>query len=112
MFAPKTIADRTEVVERAYAIARRTDPLGAAAALRGMALRASSEDIAGDLEVPALIVTGARDRVISVEESRLNSGRFPRGTFAVCEESGHLPMMEEAAIVSRTLRGWLSRTSE
>ena len=41
-----------------------------AATLRGMALRASSEDIAEDLDVPMLLIAGAHDRVVGLEEAR------------------------------------------
>lgn len=109
MFSPQTRAGRHGVVEKAYAIARRNDPMGAAAALRGMALRASSEDIAGDLDVPVLCVTGAEDRIFSIEESRADAQRFPRCDFVVCEESGHLAMMEQPDAVTRALRSWLTR---
>jgi 3-oxoadipate enol-lactonase len=107
MFSPQTLARRHGVVERAYAIARKNDPMGAAAALRGMALRASSEDIAGDLDVPVLFVAGADDKILSIEESRAGAQRFPRGSFVVCEESGHLPMMEQAASLTSALQRWL-----
>jgi 3-oxoadipate enol-lactonase len=108
MFSPQTRAQRGDVIERAYAIARRNDPMGAAAALRGMALRASSEDIAGDFEMPALIVAGGRDDIISVEESSSNAQRFTNGSLVVCDGSGHLPMMEEPARVNDALARWLS----
>ena len=41
--------------------------VGAAAALRGMALRASSEDIAEDLRVPMLMVAGGADAVVPLD---------------------------------------------
>ncbi|HZY97625.1 MAG TPA: alpha/beta hydrolase [Candidatus Cybelea sp.] len=108
LLAPDTAAERPEAVERAYAIARRNDPLGAAAALRGMALRASSEDIAGDLSVPVLIVAGGLDAVVPVEESRAIAASFPVGRLVVCERSGHLPMLEEPDCVCEALSSWFN----
>jgi 3-oxoadipate enol-lactonase len=105
MFPPR--AQRCDVVERAYAIARRNDPIGAAAMLRGMALRASSEDIAADLYVPGLVVTGGCDEIVSVAESRADAQRFPNAELVVCDESGHLPMMQQPSCVNDALVRWL-----
>ena len=107
LFAPKTRREHADVVERACAIARQNDPLGAAAALRGMALRASSEDIAGDLDVPMLMLAGGRDEVVPLTESRAIAQRFPRGSMAVCAESAHVPMLEQPRCVTEALSSWL-----
>jgi 3-oxoadipate enol-lactonase len=108
LFAPKTRVEHPAVVERAAAIARQNDPFGAAAALRGMALRASSEDIAGDLDVPMLMIAGGRDDVVPLAEARAIAQRFPAGRLAVCEESAHVPMLEEPGCVTEALSSWLS----
>jgi 3-oxoadipate enol-lactonase len=107
LFAPGTLAERDGVVRRGYDIARRHVPAGIAGTLRGMALRASSEDIAQDLEVSVLILAGARDQVLTIEEGRATAAAFSNGRFATCEESGHLPMLEEPACVSAALEAWL-----
>ncbi|MGA7200917.1 MAG: alpha/beta hydrolase, partial [Candidatus Cybelea sp.] len=110
LFAPSTPAERPNVIERAYEIVRRNAPGGAAAALRGMALRSSAEDIAEDLDVPMVMIAGARDATLAQEEAREIVGRFPRGRLIVCEQSGHLPMMEEPELVTQALRQWLKET--
>ncbi len=108
LFAPETLADRPGVVQRIYEIARRNTARGAAAALRGMALRAASEDIAEDLDVPMLMIAGACDGPIPMQEARDISQRFPRGRLIVCERSAHLPMLEEPGQVTEALAEWLS----
>lgn len=108
LLAPRTLTERADVVERAYAIARENTPAGTAAALRGMALRSPSEDIAEDLQVPVLFVAGGRDRVVELGEARGIVATFPRAELVVCEESGHLPMLEEPERVTTALEGWLS----
>lgn len=108
LFAPLTRTQRPDVVERAYEIVRQNGAAGAAAALRGMALRSSSEDIAEDLDVPVLVIAGGRDAVVTQEEAREMVERFPQGRLVVCNESGHVPMLEEPAVVSEALCEWLS----
>jgi 3-oxoadipate enol-lactonase len=109
MFSQRTRAERPETVARGYEIARRTDPAGAAGTLRGMALRASSEDIAGDLDLPMLFIAGGWDDVVPMEEAREIVARFPNGQLVVCDESAHVPMLEEPERVGAALASWLSR---
>jgi len=54
-----------------------------------------------------VMVAGSLDEVIGMEEARAVSQRFPRGRLAVCEQSGHLPMMEEPPCVQAALVKWL-----
>ncbi len=110
LFSEKTHVERPGVVERACAIARRSDPAGAAAALRGMALRASSEDIAGDIGVPVLSVAGGSDTIIPLAEARDIAARFPRSEMVVCADCAHLAMLEEPDLVSAALAAWLRRS--
>lgn len=109
-YVPRLLARETrrEVVERVRAIARQTNPSGAAATLRGMALRSPSDDIAADLDLPVLVVAGGRDAVVPIEESRDVARRFPRAQIVECGESAHLPMLEEPARVTDALMDWFS----
>ena len=106
--APQTAAGRPDVVARVGELAASLQPRGAAAMLRGMAMRAAADDLAPDLDVPVLIVAGARDAVISMEEARAIARAFPRGRLVVCEESGHVPMLEEPDRVTAALEALLS----
>jgi len=108
LLAPQTRASRADIAERATEIARAITGVGAAGALRGMALRAASDDIAGDLGVPVMVVAGGSDAVIPLEEARADAGRFERGRLVVCQSSGHLPMLEEPACVAEALEVWLN----
>jgi pimeloyl-ACP methyl ester carboxylesterase len=108
LLAPRTYADRADVVARATAIAHQNTPAGMAGTLRGMALRSSSEDIAEDLDVPVLVIAGGADQVVSLDEARSIAEGFPRARLAVSGASGHLPTLEEPASVTETLAAWLS----
>ncbi|MBV8345379.1 MAG: alpha/beta fold hydrolase [Candidatus Eremiobacteraeota bacterium] len=108
LFSRETQVNRGSVVERAYAVARQGNPGGAAGALRGMALRASAEDIAGDLDQPVLVIAGECDEVVPIAESRDVASRFARGELVECPRSAHLPMLEEPDRVSDALAVWLA----
>ena len=111
LLAPQTISDQPKIAEKAYRITRGNDPAGAAATLRGMALRAPAEDIAEDLDVPVLVLAGANDTVVGEEEARKITQHFPRGELTICADSAHLPMLESPQCVNEALRAWLARPS-
>lgn len=112
LLCARSFAERRGVVDRAYNIARQNAPAGAAATLRGMALRACAQDIAEDLDVPMMMIAGARDGVLAIEEARSIAAQFPRGQLVVCNESGHLPMLEESRRVTEALEVWLRTPTE
>lgn len=106
--AAHTAAERPDIVERLRGIAGTIDPRGAAALLRGMALRPAADDIAPDLDVPVAVVAGARDGAISLEEAGRVAAAFQRGKLVVCDNSGHVPMLEEPQRVTEALLALLS----
>jgi pimeloyl-ACP methyl ester carboxylesterase len=72
-----------------------------------MALRTSSEDIAEDVDVPVLVLAGACDQTMTIDEARNDAARFRNGKLVVCERSGHLPMLDEPERLRDALREWL-----
>jgi 3-oxoadipate enol-lactonase len=105
---PETKAQRPGVVALVEEVLTQTQPAGAAAMLRGMAERVSSADIAGDLDIPVLVVAGAFDQLISLDEARAAAEAFPHGRLTICEHSGHMPMLEEPDRVTAALADLLS----
>lgn len=112
LLAAQTLAGRPKIVERTYEIARHNTAAGAAAALRGMALRAPSDDIAEDLGVPMLMVAGGSDQTLPIAEARADAEHFARGRLVICNASGHLPMLEDPSCVDGALAAWLSESPE
>jgi pimeloyl-ACP methyl ester carboxylesterase len=108
LFAPETLASRLEIVETARAMMRRSDPRGAAAMLRGMAVRDDAGDIAPDLDVPVVVVAGACDAVIPAVDTAAAAAAFPHGQLVTCPGSGHMPMLEEPDRVTQALEALLN----
>jgi pimeloyl-ACP methyl ester carboxylesterase len=108
LLAEKTALQHPELVERARELARTTTPKGAAAMLRGMAMRVGGDDIAPDIAVPSLVLTGGADAILPTAEAQENARAFVRGHFVNCEASGHLPMLEEPERVTRAIEGLLA----
>jgi 3-oxoadipate enol-lactonase len=92
--APRTRERHPEIVRKFREIAEKNDPRGLAAMLRGMAMRDGSEDIAGDVDVPVLVVAGADDPLVGEPEARATAAAFPAGRLVCIEGSGHVPTLE------------------
>ncbi len=103
LLASPSAASQSALASAVGRMASSSDPRGAAAMLRGMALRDAADDIAGDLTCPVSVVAGACDAGIPLEEARAVAAAFPHGELVVCTRSGHLPMLEEPAGVTEAL---------
>ncbi len=103
LFAPQTRERRPEIIEKARKIAKKNDPRGLAAMQRGMALRDASYDIAPDLTMPVLVVAGASDPLLPVQEAQATAAAFPAARLLVCPASGHVPMLEDGPLLGRAL---------
>ena len=55
------------------------------------------------LDVPFLLLSGGRDRAVSVAQTRAASARLPRATMVVLEQAGHLLHEEQPQRVSRLI---------
>ncbi len=109
LVSSETREQRPEIIDRVSEIIRGIDPRGAAAMLRGMAARSASDDIAPEIGVPVLVLTGALDDIVTYGEARGIAAAFSRGTLVVARHSGHLPMMEEPSFTAVALEEWIGR---
>ena len=114
-FMPRLLADSTrrerpDVIERTRAVVERTNPLGAAAMLRGMAARVSSEDLLADIDVPVRVVAGLEDVLIPVERSREMTAALPSARLDLLK-CGHLPQFEAPDDLTRSLEDLLDEVA-
>lgn len=61
------------------------------------------------IQVPALVVWGAEDELISVESGRRAAARLPHSEFAVMDGVGHVPMEERPEELLRIVLPFLER---
>ncbi|MHB8141446.1 MAG: alpha/beta fold hydrolase [Vulcanimicrobiaceae bacterium] len=108
LFAPARFDADRRLVDDVAGLIRSNSSRGLAALLHAMAQRPSSEDIAADLAMPALVLAGEDDLVVSIEESRAIAAAFPAGRVQVCSNSGHLPMLEAPQATSAALAAFLA----
>lgn len=62
--------------------------------------------------VPALILSGAEDRIVSPEVGRMLAKRLPRGEFSTLRGCGHYPHVECAEMAARQVIGWRQRHAD
>lgn len=101
-FAPAFYARSPAAVGLARATIERTDARGAAAMLRGMAARVSSEDLLAEIDVPVRIVAGAEDAFVAPAILAAMAARIPRAELDVLP-CGHFPQMEAPDALSASL---------
>ena len=107
--APQTYADRPDIAARLVAMNERTNPVGAAAMLRGMAARVSSEDLFEEIDVPVQIVAGTEDAVIPFALAQAMASAI-RGAELETLASGHVPLFETPDAVAASLDRLLERS--
>jgi pimeloyl-ACP methyl ester carboxylesterase len=94
------------LVERARAVVAACDPNGAAALLRGMALRVSSEDVLGEIEIPVRVVAGTSDAFVPLELAQKTAAAIPGAKLDVLD-CGHFPLYEAPEAVTASLEALL-----
>ena len=70
---------------------------------------AEYEDRLGELDIPAAVVWGARDRWLPLDRGRELAERLPRARLHVLEESGHLVQEDAPAQLAGVLGDFLAR---
>jgi pimeloyl-ACP methyl ester carboxylesterase len=63
----------------------------------------------GEVDVPALVVGGAADRMAPPEHSAALAERLPRAELHLIEEAGHMLPVEYPDILAGLIRDWLER---
>ena len=109
-FGPPIYSEQPQLIERMRVLVERTNPQGAAAMLRGMAARVSSEDLLAEIDVPLRVVGGRNDTLIPVERSQEIAAAV-RGARLDVLECGHLPLYEAPQALTASLDGLLAEVA-
>ena len=88
----------------------RTNPLGAAAALRGRAKRPDYERLLGDLRPPALVIAGDRDAYSTKEVTDRLVAALPDPDVLILPGVGHFPNLEAADAFDDAVRAFARRS--
>jgi 3-oxoadipate enol-lactonase len=107
LLAPATLDARPEVVERVRDMILGTIPAGAAAALRGMALRRDQTDWLAEINAPTLIIVGSEDAITPPALSEAMRAKIVGARLEVIEGAGHVSNLERPGEFDRALADFL-----
>jgi pimeloyl-ACP methyl ester carboxylesterase len=107
LLAPRTLAEKPEVVARIREMILQSDPQGAAAAQRGMAARRDySEDLAS-INVPTLVIVGRDDPIRPVADAEFMHDRIRDSRLEIIEDAAHMTNMEQPEVFNAVLLNFL-----
>ena len=103
LLAPRTLAEKPEVVARVREMILRSDPKGAAAAQRGMAVRRNYSDDLPSLDVPTLVVVGREDPIRPVADAEFMHRQIRNSRLEIIEDAAHMTNMEQSGVFNAAL---------
>jgi pimeloyl-ACP methyl ester carboxylesterase len=95
------------IAVKVFTMIARTSPAGAAAALRGRALRKDYVEPLSRVAVPALVVAGTEDKYVSLETAKRMEECIPGARLEIFEGIGHLPNLEDPEHYNAVLESYL-----
>ncbi len=102
-----TLNEKPETVERIREMILKTDPQGAANALRGMAVRHDQTDFLEEIFAPALILVGSEDQLTPPSDAELMRREIRGSRLEIIEGASHLSNLERPAEFNLALRSFL-----
>ncbi|HEX7119836.1 MAG TPA: alpha/beta fold hydrolase [Longimicrobiales bacterium] len=110
LLSAATRRERPEIEARLRSMIESTAPESIVRGLEGLADRADSTDLLPTITVPTLVLHGAEDATVPVDEARAMAERIPGARLRVIEGAGHLPNVERPAAFDRELVHFLEAT--
>jgi pimeloyl-ACP methyl ester carboxylesterase len=107
LLAPRTRAEKPDVVARLREMIGRANPFGAAAAQRGMAARRDySEDLA-NIQAPTLVIVGRDDPIRPVHDAEFMHKGIRNSRLEIIEDAAHITNMEQPEVFNLALMEFL-----
>jgi 3-oxoadipate enol-lactonase len=97
------------VAAMVYQMICTTNPAGAAAALRGRALRRDYRDSLTKFRFPCLVIAGTDDSYTNIEEAKEMHVAIPDSRLEIFPDIGHMPNLEDEDTFNRILHSFLEK---
>ncbi|MDT4955925.1 MAG: hypothetical protein QOJ02_4063 [Acidobacteriota bacterium] len=107
VLTPATLSQHPEITERVRQMVVTTKPQGAAAALRGMAVRQDQTDFLPEIIAPTLIVVGSEDKLTPPVDAEMMQRAIRGSRLEIIEGASHLSNLERPAEFNRALKNFL-----
>ena len=109
MVTPANLIALPQVADQVRSMMRATNPIGAAAAIRGRAERPDYEETLARVEVPALLLVGDEDAFTTRADAEQMSNVLKRSELVWVKGVGHMPNLEREAEFNEGLGRLLER---
>lgn len=96
------------VLDTLRTVIRGAQAQGVAAASRAMASRPDATPQLSKIAFPTVVFAGRGDKIVPPAESEAMAKGIPGAKLVWCEQSGHVPMLEEPDLVARELTALVS----
>ncbi len=108
LFAPATLDLHSAMtaIQRDRILA--TSPEGAAAALRGMAVREDFHKLLAFIALPTLVIVGEQDAISTVSDMRSLAAAIPNARLVIIPHAGHMTPLENAVAFQTALDQFLA----
>lgn len=111
LIGPASLKKLPSVAAAVFEMICSTDPAGAAAALRGRALRRDYRQSLKEFRFPCMIVLGTDDAFTTVEEAEAMHAAIPNSRLEIFSGIGHMPNLEDQDRFNRHLHEFLETVS-
>jgi 3-oxoadipate enol-lactonase len=108
LLTQETSERNTEVLARVREMILGTNPRGAAAALRGMALRRDQTDLLPEISMPTLIIVGSEDSITPPADAEAMHAKIKGSRLVMIEGAGHVSNIERPCEFNHALEEFLS----
>lgn len=109
LLAPATLQERPEVRARVREMMVKTKPRGAAAALRGMAVRIDQTDFLPSIFAPTLIIVGSEDQLTPPADAEVMRREIRGSRLEIIKGAAHVSNLENAEEFNRILKDFLDK---
>jgi 3-oxoadipate enol-lactonase len=107
MLSPETYVTKPDLVEKVRRIMVETSTAGIIADLNGMKERPDSTPTLQIIEKPTMIIHGADDQLIPLQEAEAMHTGINNSRLRVIEGAGHLPNLEQPAMYNHAIRDFI-----
>jgi 3-oxoadipate enol-lactonase len=108
LIGPASLKRQPATASFIYEMICATDPAGAAAAVRGRAMRRDYRESLRAFKFPCMVVIGTDDAYSSVDEARSMHAAIDGSRLEIFEKIGHMPNLEDEDRFNRCLHEFLA----
>lgn len=109
LLSPKTVESKPELVARARAIMLHNSLEGVLGDLAALKDRPDSTPTLAQINLPTLIIAGADDQLIPLEETKAMHSAISQSQMIVIPGAGHLPNLEQPQLFNAAVRDFLTQ---